>query len=57
MAGEMGSALATEMIARSFPWVLKISQQIAVVAVVSYLLTKFPQIWEALGLDVYKRQK
>jgi len=55
MAGEMGSALATEMIARSFPWVLKISQQIAVVAVVFYLLTKLPQIWEALGLARLER--
>jgi hypothetical protein len=41
--------------AHAFSWVLKVLKPVAVIAVVVYLLIKFPQIWETLGLGRIER--
>jgi len=41
---------AASLRARALPWALKFLKPVGVVAIVVYLLLKFPQIWAALGL-------
>jgi sorbitol-specific phosphotransferase system component IIC len=41
--------------AHSFYWVLKVLKPLAVVAVVVWLLIRFPRLWEALGLSRIER--